>query len=238
MDSKKKRLVPSPIETEPFIFLPLKDFLNDLTEPTSGCGPIANTIEKIGIYGWDRFGRFSKANDADTAMLLDVLAQYHANWIEVRRAERNKKFYGMQFREKAKRLVAAGSDESLSSILRTATIVNEARAICRDRPSPSSWFSSGVLERLYLWGWTEGQLREIEMGTGRSNASQPPEPDFDLELRDEQIVEFIQSCRGKRQSDYIKRAAAKFGLGDSTIRKIWADGKPTSNFPTSTKRRI
>jgi len=49
--------------------------------------------------------------------------------------------------------------------------------------------------------------------------------------RNEAICAFIKSCIGNRQKDYIKRAAERFQLADSTIRKIWSESKPQSNFP-------
>jgi hypothetical protein len=62
------------------------------------------------------------------------------------------------------------------------------------------------------------------------------QPEEDLQKRDAEIVEYIKGCIGRRRKDYIKCAVRQFNLGDSTIRKIWSEGKPSSNFPRAPKR--
>jgi hypothetical protein len=81
---------------------------------------------------------------------------------------------------------------------------------------------------------------DAERGTPaeQPEANQPPEPCLDLESRDSQIVDFIIACKGKRQKNYIKLATTQFSLADSTIRKIWSEGKPSDYWPTPKRPRL
>ncbi|HML80172.1 MAG TPA: hypothetical protein PKE37_00215 [Thiomonas arsenitoxydans] len=221
-------------------FLEVRHLLNQTDARLSGCAHAANLIEKIGIYGWDRFGRFCKASEAETGMILDVLAKYHAAWFELRQAALAVERYERMLMEQAKALVAADGDRlSIWQILRTAKKLDKAFDVLRS--GNGSYLKAAphvdLTRPLIGWGWLEDQLPDIEPGVQQLEANQPPEPCLDLESRDSQIVDFIITCKGKRQKDYIKRAAAQFSLANSTIRKIWSEGKPPDYWPTPKRPR-
>lgn len=51
--------------------------LRHLLEQGTNIGAIATAIEQLGIWGWDRFGRFGLVSDAYKAGALDILALEH-----------------------------------------------------------------------------------------------------------------------------------------------------------------
>jgi hypothetical protein len=49
-----------------------------LSSQTTTIGALATTIEKEGIYTWDRFGRYGLANDEDKIKALNLLAELYS----------------------------------------------------------------------------------------------------------------------------------------------------------------
>lgn len=88
-------------------------------------------------------------------------------------------------------------------------------------------------ERLRVFGWPDRAAihAALEQSAGLAADTEPSDDtkaaeDQDTAERNAAIVAFISSCIGKRQKNYIQKAVERFQLANSTIRKIWREGRP------------
>ena len=118
-------------------------------------------------------------------------------------------------------VVSSLERDAMAGRITLRRVANGVRVSAQDiSRSGSAWF--------LLFGLTAAEFSEwAAQAVAWSEPVEPERPDGEnLSARDADIVAFIRKCKGKRQRDYIKRAAAHFRLADSTIRKIWAEGRP------------